>query len=64
MRKSYENGIDPRDTKVAPSSMTEAAEKYLNCYNVKLEKKILEGWNVFRELGRPIITKERYDRKH
>ncbi|GEM_PF-2799083 len=41
----------------------QTAEKYLNCYSVKLENKILEGWNVFRELGRPIITKERYDRK-
>ncbi len=38
------------------------AERYLSCYNVKLEKKILQGWKIFRELGRPILIKERYDR--
>ena len=38
MRKSYENGIDPRDTKIAPSSMTEAAEKFLNLPDGKLGK--------------------------
>tara|TARA_B100000029_G_scaffold13481_1_gene14065 strand:- start:1154 stop:1933 length:780 start_codon:yes stop_codon:yes gene_type:complete len=41
----------------------QTAEKYLDCYNVKLEKKIIEGWNIFKELARPIIAKERYDRK-
>ncbi|MBG98360.1 hypothetical protein CL659_04500 [bacterium] len=39
------------------------AKQYLECYEVKLEKKILQGWNIFKELTRPIISKERYDSK-